>query len=135
MDKIIALCITVVLTIGLIGYAIVTAQRQYSYTSDSIGMFNRDINMRLQDEDIIGKDEALRYIRNRNILEYDLRYVGKGKTATLKHNDNTIWAEYDLKAVLNDLDKLTSMAMFRVNQIKDTDGKVSKIVLEFIEKS
>lgn len=134
MEKIIALCVSVVLAIGLIGYAIVTAQRQYSYASDDIGTYNADVNMRLRDSNIIRKDEAIRYIKKRNVVNYDIHYIGKETEVLMKYDDKSAWAKVDLNTVTNDLNMLSSKAMFKIKQIKDKFGKVSKIVLEYIEE-
>lgn len=135
MEKIIALCISLVLTIGLISYGLFSVNRQYSDVSDNIGSDAATLSARINDGSIVSKDEALRYFNNMDKLGYRVKYKSNNVNFTVSPNTNTDYNIYCKDKVSKDLESLSQKALFKLNKRMGDDGKVSIVELSLIDQS
>ncbi|NLN03613.1 MAG: hypothetical protein GX166_02155 [Clostridiaceae bacterium] len=135
MEKVIALCVILVITVGLIGYALFQVDSQYKDISDNIGSDASALNMRVKDGSIIGKEEVLRYFNNMDKLGYEFVYASNmANYFALPNKDSAINKEAK-RLIAKDIESLSSRAMFKLNKQTGHDGKVVRVEVTMIDLS
>ncbi|HHT93953.1 MAG TPA: hypothetical protein GXZ66_10710 [Clostridiaceae bacterium] len=135
MEKVIALCVLLVVTVGLIGYGLFQVNSQYKDISDHIGSDASALNLRVKDGSIIGKEEVQRYFDNMDKLEYEFVYESNNiKCFVVPNTDSVINNEFK-QVIAKDMESLSSRAMFKLNKQTGHDGKVIRVQVTMIDQS
>ena len=134
MEKVIALCVLLVVTVGLIGYGLFQVNSQYKDISDHIGSDASALNLRVKDGSIIGKEEVQRYFDNMDKLEYEFVYESNNiKCFVVPNTDSVINNEF--KRSEQNYGVAVFRAMFKLNKQTGHDGKVIRVQVTMIDQS
>lgn len=72
MEKVVATIVIIVLTMGLISYAIIGQLSGFKDTADVITQEGERLNMILKDSSVVTKNTALKYFKKGIIEDYDV---------------------------------------------------------------
>lgn len=135
MEKVVSLCVILVLTIGMIGYGLLNVSSQYEDVSDTIGSDASALNLRVNDGSIIGKEEVIRYFNNLDKLGYEFHYESYDVSCFVVPNKDSTANKVCKQIISKDLESLSSRAMFKLSKHTGIDGKVARLQVVMIDQS
>ena len=108
MEKVIASIIIIVLTLGLISYAIVGQVGGFKDTSDQVSADQARLSLMLNDSTIVPKNTVKYYIQNATLLNITVMVDGT-------------------EATLDRLDNISESALYRMSKTYKEDGSVETV--------
>lgn len=118
MEKIIATIVIIVLTLGLISYAIIGQVGAFKDTSDQVGKSQARMNMLLNDSSLVTKNTVVYYITNAKLL---------GISVSVNDSDGG-----DL---IDKIDGVSDNAIFRMSKTYEADGSLATVTFKLEDLS
>lgn len=110
MEKVIASIVIIVLTLGLISYAIIGQIGGFKDTSDQVSADQTRLNLMMNDSSLVSKNTVRYYIKNATLLGVEVYLNGSQEGATL-----------------SDLDNVSDNALYRMSKTYKEDGSLKEV--------
>ncbi len=121
MEKVIGLIVIIVLTLGIIGYAIIGNSAIFKEQSEKgINEYNRDYFY--EANNILTRDKAKDLFEKRDILKFDVYY--ENLNYSIIYGDKTSMTEFKIKKVLFDFEALSEDTLFSIVRSYQKEGRL-----------
>lgn len=122
MEKVIATIVIIVLTLGLISYAVIGQMGGFKDTSDQVNEEQNRLTMMLQDSSLVPASTVRYYLQNQRNMSYTVTvYSGT------EHKE-----EQD---ITDDMGSVGESAMFRMEKEYDDYGKISTVTFTLVSQA
>jgi len=111
MEKVIASIVIIVLTLGLISYAVIGQMSGFRDTSDIVSADQTRLNMMINDSSLVSKNTVKYYIKNAALLGIKVYLDDSQQEATM-----------------DDIDKVSDTALYRMTKTYKEDGSLKEIL-------
>ena len=118
MEKIIATIVIIVLTLGLISYAIIGQVGAFKDTSDQVGKSQARMNMLLNDSSLVTKNTVAYYINNAGLLGIKV-YIGSDSN----------------EAKITDIDDVSDNAIYKMSKTYNQEGSLATVTFKLEDLS
>lgn len=116
MEKVIASIIIIVLTLGLISYAIIGQIGGFKDTSDQVSADQARLSLMLNDSSIVSKNTVKYYIQNADLLNINVMMDGA-------------------EATLDSLNNVSESALYKMSKTYKDDGSVDTVTFTIESQS
>ncbi len=122
MEKVIATIVIIVLTLGLISYAVIGQMGGFKDTSDQVNEEQNRLNMLLQDSSLVPASTVRYYIQNQKTMNYTV--------AVYDGPEQNVASE-----ISKQMDSVGESAMFKMKKQYDDYGKISKVIFTLVSQA
>lgn len=111
MEKVIASIVIIVLTLGLISYAVIGQMSGFRDTSDIVSADQTRLNMMINDSSLVSKNTVKYYIKNAALLGIKVYLDDSQQEATM-----------------DDMENISESALYRMTKTYKEDGSLKEVL-------